>query len=193
MCIICSGNYDINSTYLNCSFCKNIKKIPKKLINLTELNCNYTKIKKIPKKFINLTNLHCEKTQIKKIPKELVNLKILYCCESIKIKEIPKELVNLTELICNYTEIKKIPKELVNLVYLDCEFTKIKKIPKELINLNNLYHNYNSCVHDDSWIKTEDEINKIIKLQKFIKLYLKLPTLWKISEYYTKKNIHQKI
>jgi hypothetical protein len=36
-------------------------------------------------------------------------------------------------------------------------------------------------------LKTEDEIKKIISLQKYWKLYKNLPTLWEIAEYYTKK------
>lgn len=34
---------------------------------------------------------------------------------------------------------------------------------------------------------TKLKVKKIIKLQRFIKLYIRLPTLWKIAEYYTKK------
>ena len=36
-------------------------------------------------------------------------------------------------------------------------------------------------------MKKPHEVKKIIKLQRYIKLYLKLQTLWKIAEYYTKK------
>lgn len=31
------------------------------------------------------------------------------------------------------------------------------------------------------------KVKKLIKLQRFIKLYIRLPILWRIAEYYTKK------
>ena len=65
---------------------------------------------------------------------------------------------------CYNTGIKEIPKELVSLVEIRVN-NMILKVPKELINI------------------------KIIKLQRYIKLYIKLPILWKIAEYYTKKKL----
>ena len=146
MCIICTKDYTINATKLDCRDCKNIKEIPKKLVKLKDLNCN-----------------RCE-----------------------NIKEIPKELVNLKKLSCSNTQVKEISKELVNLKYLDCEHTQVKNIPKELVKIETIYHNDN-CIQDKSWYKTSNETKKIIKLQRCIKLYLKLPTLWRIAEYYTQK------
>ncbi len=130
-----------------------------------------------------------------------ISLTELNCNDCQSIKKIPSILVNLTKINCDNTKIKKIPKELVNLYYIDCRKTKIKEIPKELVNLgrldcdrtappppfNFIYYIHNVVIQDKSWFKTKYEIKKIIKLQKYIKLYLKLPTLWRIAEYYTKK------
>lgn len=126
MCIICTGDYDINLTKLDCKCCNKIQEIPKELVNLIYLNC------------FKCTNL-------------------LY---------IPKELINLKKL-----EIRR---------------TKVKRIPKELMNLRHVKFGP-ACFWDVSWLKDNFPINKIIPLQRYWKLYRKLPTLWKIAEYYTKK------
>lgn len=147
-----------------------IKIIPKELINLTKLNLSGTKVKKIPKELIKLEELYCEGEIVLKIPNTFINLKKLKCFDSTNIKTIPKEFVNLTKLICYNTNIKNIPKELVNL--------------KILIKPQN-------CIWDKSWIKNENEIQKIIILQRFWKrngkFIIKLPVLWKIAEYYMSK------
>lgn len=151
-------------TILNCDGCKHVTKIPKELNKLTYIYCINTKIKKISKRFINLQVLKCYNTKIKEIPKELVNLWYLDCRKT-KIQKIPKELINLNKLICNKTD--PIP-------------------PFYLISSS-----YDLVIQDKSWFKTQDEIKKIAKLQKYWKLYLKLysksPILWKIAEYYTAK------
>jgi Leucine-rich repeat (LRR) protein len=120
-----------------------------------------------------------------------IDLSELNCNKCNKIKEIPKGLVNLRNLDISNTQIKEIPKELINLNNLWCDNTKIKEIPKELINLNYIYCNAD-YIWDKSWHKTENEINNIIPLQKFWKrngkFIVKLPTLWKIDEYYSAKN-----
>ncbi len=174
MCIICTRNYDISLTYLNCYKCKDIKEIPKELVNLNGLDCCNTQIIAIPKELINLTYL---------------------CVHNTQIKEIPKELTNLTYLFCDGTLIKEIPKEFINLKYFHCIHTQITEIPKELVKLK--FVNYIGIIYwDRSWFKTKDEIKKIIKLQKFWKkngkFIIKLPTLWRIAEYYTKKKYSPK-
>ena len=45
---------------------RTLKKIPKTLVNLKELQCQLTKIKKIPKELVNLKLLACSHTKIKK-------------------------------------------------------------------------------------------------------------------------------
>jgi hypothetical protein len=90
------------------------------------------------KKFINLTYLDCSFTKIIEIPRELVNLTYLYCSRT-NINEIPRELVNLTYLDCRYTYISEIPRELVNLTYLHCYNTNISEIPLELTKLKKMY------------------------------------------------------
>ena len=215
MCIICIGDYDISLTELNCSNCNSIKEIPKELVNLVYLRCYYTEIKEIPKELVNLKHISCFGTEIKEIPKELVNLTYLDCgetgitkiprelvkltelgCESCQdLEEISKKLVNLINFDCYDTKIKEIPKELINLRDLDCRYSDVKKIPKELVNLKNVKMPLD-CVWDKRWIKTEDEKNKINSLQKFWKkngnYITRLPTLWKIAEYYTKKKYSPK-
>lgn len=208
MCIICTGDYDINLTELNCSNCNDIVEIPKELVNLKQLRCYYTEITNIPKELVNLEYLSCFGNEINEIPKELVNLIYLDCgeayierlpkelinlrelnCESCRILiEIPKEFVNLTKFDCYDTKVKEIPKELINLTHLDCRYSQVKEIPKELVNLKDVKIPLD-CIWDRSWIKTDNEINKINNFQIFWKKYgnyiTKLPTLWKIAEYYT--------
>lgn len=169
MCIICTKRYGLNLTELNCKGCKLIKKIPEELINLKHLDCKNTKIKEIPKELINLDYLCIHKTRIQEIPKELNKIIYLFCDET-PVKEIPKELINLKYLHCIYNKVTKIPKELIHLKFLNC----IRKID-----------------WDKSWIKTKEEKQKIVKLQRFwkknYKFIINLPILWKIAEYYTAK------
>jgi hypothetical protein len=77
MCIICRKEYNINTKVIYC--CRNVKKIPKILINLKTLNCRFTYIRKIPKILINLKTLNCRNSQIKFIPETLIKLEHLLC------------------------------------------------------------------------------------------------------------------
>jgi Leucine-rich repeat (LRR) protein len=84
MCGICRNDYDKNSiNFIDC--CRNVKKIPKDLINLKILYCFDAQVKKIPKTLINLKTLRIHNTQIKFIPDTLINLVILGCCNNILI------------------------------------------------------------------------------------------------------------
>ena len=205
MCIVCTGEYDISLTQLLCHNCQQITEIPKELINLNYIECGYTKISKIPKEFENLTYLYCENSKITEIPKELNKIAYLRC-KNTKINNIPFTLIHLQYIELYNTKITEIPKELVNLNYINCCKTKIKTIPKELVNLTRLIcdkteaappfylisSSYNLVTQDKSWFKTKHEIKKIIKLQKYWKIYFKYPILWKIAEYYTAKKYSPK-
>jgi hypothetical protein len=98
MCKICRKEYDANTTSIYC--CENVKKIPKTLIKLDTLNCQYSQIKKIPKTLINLEQLSCQYSQIKKIPITLINLKRIGCCYNTQIKFIPDTIKDLEYLYC---------------------------------------------------------------------------------------------
>lgn len=66
----------INLTYLDCGFSK-VTKIPASLINLTHLEFNFAKITEIPGTLINLTTMICYNTRITDITK-LTNLTHIY-------------------------------------------------------------------------------------------------------------------
>jgi hypothetical protein len=156
-------------------------------------NNNNTKIQKmtdytITELFIHNQNLH-------ELPEDLVLyncLTHLYCHgnELTTLKYLPP---NLTHLICIdnlLTSLDNLPQSITHLYcshncLIEFDNTNIKELPKELINLK--YDEYNNCIYDNSWKKNEDEIIKIINLQRYIKLYLKIPILWKIAEYYMEK------
>jgi len=101
MCIVCTNEYDQNTTGLLC--CKEVTEIPV-LPNLTHLWCRYTKVTEIPV-LPNLTTLYCYNTKVTEIPL-LPNLTTLYCYNT-KVTEIPL-LPNLTTLCCTNTGIKYI-------------------------------------------------------------------------------------
>jgi hypothetical protein len=102
MCIICTKEYDENTTELWC--CENVTEIPF-LTNLEELHCSNTQITEIP--FLpKLKNLYCSCTLIKQIP-ILPELEYLYCYIT-QITEIPI-LPNLKYLHCSHTLITKLP------------------------------------------------------------------------------------
>ncbi len=209
MCIICTKDYNINMTELNCFGCKYVKYIPKELINLKSLFISFTNIKFIPYQFINLTYIDCYQSAIISLPHTLINLKKIDCSRT-NIKFIPKEFINLEIIICHNTYITFLPKQFTKLIQLDCHrtfiseipkefiylasinilFTNIKYIPKELILLNFVLKP-TDCYWDKSWNFNTRNIRKIMKLQKHFKnnyyLTYKMPTLWKIAEYYTSK------
>ena len=54
MCLICTKEYNNDTTSIYCCENKQIKKIPKTLINLEKLSCQNSQIRKIPKTLINL-------------------------------------------------------------------------------------------------------------------------------------------
>jgi len=84
MCLICTKEYN-NITSIYCCENRQIKKIPKTLINLEKLSCQFTLVKKIPKTLINLDTLICNTIQIKKIPETIKNLKVLNCDNDVLI------------------------------------------------------------------------------------------------------------
>ena len=117
MCIICRKEYNINTKVIYC--CRNVKKIPKILINLKTLNCRFTYIRKILKTLINLKELYCNNSQIKKIPKTLINLETLNCV---------------------YTQIKFIPNIIKNLEWLNCGSYILVSPQTYIIEPNNKYY-----------------------------------------------------
>lgn len=166
MCVICTGKYSTNCMILRT--CHRVEYIPKELRTLMALDCSFSKIKSIPKELINLQHL---------------------CCCNTKINYIPKELINLNTLDCNNTNVSHIPKELIKLEKLYCSSTKVNYIPRELINvrflgIGNRFINQLEC---------QEFINKLFvtyKLSELYKLNKKMPTLWKIAEYYTSQKYH---
>jgi hypothetical protein len=188
MCIICSRKSTVKTTEILA--CHKVSSIPKKIINLKKLTCSSARLIQISKGFTQLTHLTINRNMIREIPKELVNLECLKCGDN-PIEKLPNTLTKLTYLSCYNTGIREIPKELISLVKIRVDNLKIT-IPRELINLKEVTncfvtHDGDNFTWDQSWLKTDVEIKKIIKLQRFIKLYIKLPILWNISEYYTKK------
>jgi len=125
-----------NLKKLNCSYCDNIKTIPK-INSLEELNCSNTMIKIIPEELNSLEKLNCSYCKkIKTIPK-IISLKKLICIKT-KITEIPLCLINLKKLDCSYCKnIIKLPK-IGSIKNLNCCFTNIKKISKKMNKLEKL-------------------------------------------------------
>jgi Leucine-rich repeat (LRR) protein len=178
MCIVCSGNYDQNTTMINCNNCKFVKKIPP-LKGIKYLYCGYTNITEIP--FLpNLEILHCSNTKIKNIPM-LPKLRKLTCIKT-QIKQI-FNLPELFDLTCEYSAVTNIG-ELPKLVCLDCRNTPIEYIP-ELQRLrlllcddcNHLYKINVSCLivsNRCQWIeKPHKSIALLKKTQAMSKKYLK--------------------
>ncbi len=225
MCIICNNDFNVNLTQLNCYGCKNIKDIPKILINLEFIDISYTNIYQIPIEFYklktiicnsssimnisdsfsNLEHLDCYKTNVLYISKYFIKLKYLNCGSNL-ILELPNTLINLEFLMCHNTQINILHKNFIKLKYLDCSNTFIKSIPSTYILLEQLflYNTYisyipkqfvllkfvlkkNNTYWDKSWLFNINNLSKISKLQKFIRIKIKFPILWKIAEYYTQK------
>lgn len=138
MCIICSEDYDINMTTLDCSKCENIDTLPI-LPNLVKLICISSSIREIPRELVKLEILDCRCcTELVSIPETLVNLKVLNCFYT-NIEEIPKELIHLQKLNISFCrEIETLSSELTNLQVLHCDYSNLRFIPKELIKLTSI-------------------------------------------------------
>ena len=133
---------------LDCSWCKNLIKIPE-IKTLKILNCANTNISEIPETLNCLEELicYCCKNLIK-IPK-IKTLKILNCCRT-NINEIPKTLNCLQELYCKSCKnLTKIPK-INTLKTLNCRESNINKIPNILYCLEELNCNENIYIPDSS-------------------------------------------
>ena len=124
MCIICQYENDIeyiiNIKKIHCFDCKNVKYIPKELIQLEVLYCNNTDIIEIPKELISLKKLNVNECKIKNIPSTLVNLEILYCNDTL-IENIPDNLSKLKQLHCERSNIKYINNDYIDTInVIDC-------------------------------------------------------------------------
>jgi Leucine-rich repeat (LRR) protein len=145
MCLICTKEYNTNTTSIYCCENTQVRKMPKELINLEILYCHETQIKKIPKTLIKLEMLNCQNTEVRKIPKTLINLKELYCNNS-QIKKIPKTLINLKYLYCAYTQIKFIPNIIKNLEWLNCgSYILVSPQTYKLKSNNKRYLTFTRC------------------------------------------------
>lgn len=67
MCIICTNNYDINITYLDCDSCKKIKKLPQNLYKLKYLNIKNTNITELSPYYLKLIFLNISNTSVTKL------------------------------------------------------------------------------------------------------------------------------
>lgn len=149
MCIICKGNYDLEMTTLDCSYCPNLTSLfsTNFPINLTSLDCSF-----------------CPK--LTTIPDTLVNLTILECSECPKLTTIPDTLVNLTELGCfGCPKLTTIPDTFANLRYLGCfSCPKLTSLP---VFINPIDVNCYYCPWINSHYNPEYEDN----VKKFKKDY----------------------
>jgi hypothetical protein len=141
---------------LNLDKCKDIKQLPKELINLKILDCSHTYITCIPSEYTKLEYLNCSYTRVKYIPKELNNLQYLNCIVS-QIINIPDTFTKLKYLSLDFDDLYDIPLKLINLesillnnnkidemydkyyiLYLNTKYNiilnKIKKNKKSLLN-----------------------------------------------------------
>ncbi len=173
----------------------NIQEIPKTFINLEYLELNTTPVNElyhypklyhlllfrtnittIPKAYknnleelnISLSRNHFDEPCIAVLPPYLTNLKKLYASLSI-IEEVPETYINLEVLILHQSYVKYLSPKLVNLEYLDCSETNVKHIPKEYVKLIELTYSHETTTWDSSWYKDDEEIEKVIKIQKWIK------------------------
>ena len=156
MCILCKdNNLDYSITELCISYCKNVKKIPKELTQLTRLSCYHTNITEIPRELTQLKYLNCTNTNITEIPQEFTQLSLVNCGNT-NITEIPRELTQLTYLHCNHTKITEIPRELTQLTSLGCyDCPNLVKIPLRFKERH---------VNDDNFLRVPTK-SRIIFLQ----------------------------
>jgi Leucine-rich repeat (LRR) protein len=182
-----------NLQWLNCSLTDiyHISVYPR----LTELFCSNTNICELPHGLTNLEWLVCNNTYLSRLPEDLTSLYILDIA-STDVLSIPKELTNLYTIDISNTLVTDIPKELVGLHSLTCFNTRIMKIPVE-IKLGEIISNVKIIEYPHKVIGYKNHGNIIInnsvevretsfsKFQQWIRLRRRMPTLWKIAEYYS--------
>lgn len=121
MCRICQGDYGRNTILLDLYQCKEVTNLPKKCINLEQLDCSNTNIK-IVSNFPKLKKLVCNNSQIKFIDR----------------------LPNLTDLLYDSNPVTNINK-LLKLVYLNCRLTNASNI-SNLVKLEYTYSYHNEII-----------------------------------------------
>ena len=162
MCIICTKEYDENTTKIWC--CPDVTEIPI-LPKLEYLDCYRTRITKIPL-LPELKRLWCNNTRITEIPL-LLKLEILHCYNT-QITEIPL-LPELKELRCSNTQITEIPilKD-CKINYNSCEWLNP---PKESISLVGKIQNKIRTVNQRRINVLFNSIDTYTDLLHIIKLY----------------------
>lgn len=106
-----------------------ISNIPDTLINLKELDIEFSNCTSIPDTLINLEYLNASNTEITTLPDTLTCLKHLYIYNT-PISTISDTFINLKILECPCTNIDKIPDSICNLDNINCSNTFIKSLPK---------------------------------------------------------------
>jgi Leucine-rich repeat (LRR) protein len=174
------------------------------LPSLAVLDISGTSVRVLPKMPV-LEILDAAYSQITIIPNGMPLLKTLDCTDT-EVSTIPEDLLSLENLYCSNTLVTKIPDCLTSLKTISCVETSIQFIPNFPI-LDRLYcesgtHCYSSrvVIGPDYFyslgkypgfvsfgcIQVEHEyVNAFTKLRQLIHFKAKLPTLWKIAEYYT--------
>jgi len=188
MCIVCTKEYDQNTTVLHCCLkvteihvlpnltqlnCSNtgVTRIPI-LPNLTYLDCSYTKVTEIPI-LPNLTYLNCSNSEVTGIP---VLPKLIYLnCYLTNVTEIPV-LPNLTELYCDHTRVPVLP----NLTFLSCgNNTGIYYISHIYKNIR-IESNNKIIYYNDYQLR---KLQKNFRKRQFLRIIDKLPMHTNISRY----------
>jgi hypothetical protein len=105
---MCDGDYDENTTEIDCDECQNVTVIPDILVNLEYLFCGGTNISKIPGTLVNLITLNCTATKVKSIPETLTELWCLVCVDT-NVTVISNVFTGLHHLYCTGTRVYSIP------------------------------------------------------------------------------------
>jgi hypothetical protein len=147
MCGICYGDYDENTTFLNCNDCLFLEKLPENLGNFEGLDCsNCPFLEKLPENLEKLKYLNCyDCSRLQKLPDNLQNLEYLNCRDCPILQELaspkfPESLGKLEYLNChNCRLLLNIPVGTISLVYCDgCPWLNHPNNPNYSSNIQNL-------------------------------------------------------
>lgn len=152
---------------------------------LEVLDAANSKITSIPSGMPLLKTLDCTDTNVYSIPGDLVSLESIFCANTF-ISEIPEYLTQLKTISCVETLVRFIP-NFPTLARLYCESGTHCYSPRIVIGPEYFYAKGKFAGFVSfGYIQVEYKlVNAFTKLKRLIHWKAKLPTLWKIAEYYT--------
>ena len=129
---------------LDCSYCRDLIKLPNNMTQIRELHCNCCRgLEKLPDKMPQLEELNCIGCSIERLPDHMPQIRKLSCGGCRNLKKLPDSMPLLEKLYFSNTLIESLPDKMQALWALNCSWCYIRSLPENMPQLREL--NCNGC------------------------------------------------